>query len=79
MLVEPGLLRLGAGRDPIGDQLPGPAHRGLLEVAAADAAPGVVGADHHLGAGIARCVAAHLDHGDQHAGQPVPAQLLRLR
>ena len=58
------------------DQLAGPAYGGLLEVAAADAAPAVVGADDHLRAGVPRGVAADLDHRDQHAGEPVPAQLL---
>ena len=33
-----------------------------------------VGADHHLGAGLAGRVAAHLGDGDQHAGAPLGAQ-----
>ena len=58
------------------DQLPGPGDGGRLQVAAADAAPGAVAADHHLGAGLARRVAAHLGHGHQHAGLTVVPQLL---
>ena len=45
-----------------------------LEVAAADRAPGRVGADHHLGAGVARRVPAHVGHRHQHARLAVGPQ-----
>ena len=66
VLVEPGFLGFGFHR-PGGDQFAGPADRGLLQVAAAHAAPAVVGADDHLGARVPGGVAAHLDHRHQHA------------
>ena len=73
--AEPGLAQLRFARPGL-DQLPGPGNGGRLQVAAADAAPGTVPADHHLGAGLARCVAAYLGHGHQHAGLAVVPQLL---
>ncbi len=45
-----------------------------LDVAAADRAPGVGGADHHLGAAAARRVAAHRGQRHQHAGLARGAQ-----
>ena len=68
--AEPGLAQLGFGGPGL-DQLPGPGDGGGLEVAAADAAPGAIAADYHLGAGLARRVAAHLRHRHQHAGLAV--------
>jgi hypothetical protein len=50
----------GAGRE----QLARPAYGLLLEVSPADRGPGRRGGDDHLGAGVARGVAAHL--GDRH-------------
>ena len=65
--VELGLAHLRCGGPGL-DQLPGPGDGSRLQVAAADAAPGAVPADHHLRAGLARRVPAHLGHGHQHAG-----------
>ncbi len=55
---------------------PSPLQDGLLQVAAADGAPDVVVRHDHLGAGVARGVAAYVDDRGQHTGPALPPEQL---
>ncbi len=57
------------------NELPGTLDGALLDVAAADGAPGMIRPDHHFGARLTGGVTAHCADGDEHAIHTVSTQV----